>query len=768
MSDQAAWFIAQLTGAADSVLDWRCIHDKDKALPAHNYRGTLAQYRQTLDKYNAEGYGIFCNVNSTDGQGRDLSNITAIRAHFIDLDNTLTAAANYERAVAAGASFAVQSSPGKFHVYWKMTPYAGNDFFSLIQRKLRQLYDGDKRVMDATRVMRVPGFIHQKGAPAVVTGWNLPAVDRMRSWDEIQTELSHVNIIDFTVARSPLGTPEMSAPSLDWLRFALSLIDPNDMDRGEWLLLSAAIKQAGWNHTDAATLFNIWSEWCARYVHDDAGENLKLWESIRDTEVGWGSIKKRSTVQAYMIFGHKDAPAVAVKHAPVVDTAALALQQNRPVAPVAQYGEILSEHECQEYFKDCYFIEQAGKIYTKSGRMMNSAQFNGRYGGKQFIVTSTGKLTDEPWKAALRSTCWTIPRVDHIRFLPARPTFEIVKDQLKRPGLNTYIPADIDARPGDVSMWIDHVTRILPIENDRKIFIEYLAHCVKFPGYKIPWAVLLQSAEGIGKTVFFEVMQHALGDMYVYTPKADQLVSSGNVFNAWQRGKLLIVVNEIKIDERRELIEILKPMITDARVEIQSKGVDQDMEDNPANWLFFSNYKDAVPISVNGRRYSIFYSKLQSKADILNAGMDDVYFGRLWSWLREEGGLQHIAHWLLNYPIERGKIAVRAPQTSSYVEALSISRSPLETIISDCVLDGVTGFRGGYVSTLAVVAKARAAGIRSPNTRTVQNCLEHLGYVHLGRAVRPYMQEDVNNRAEIYGALSTALVEGYGRAQGYE
>jgi len=399
---------------------------------------------------------------------------------------------------------------------------------------------------------------------------------------------------------------------------------------------------------------------------------------------------------------------------------------------------------------------------------MNVTQFNGRYGGKHFIITSSGnKLTDEPWKAALRSTCWTIPKVDHVRFLPDRPAQEIINDALGRPGLNIYIPACIDAREGDVTMWLDHVKRILPIEEDRNILMSYMAHNVKFPGYKIPWSPLLQSAEGIGKGVFVEIMQHALGNMYVYSPNAQKLVESGSTFNAWMRGKLMIMVNEIKVGEKRDLIEILKPMISDKEIEVQSKGVDQDMEDNPANWWFFSNFKDAVPISMNGRRYAIFFSILQSYIDIINAGMDDAYFDRLFKWLRDDGGFQAVAYWLLNYPVEKGGIPMRAPKTSSYNEALAISQSPMELVITECIADGVPGFRNGYVSTIAVKIRCKAAGMRHPNTRTVQTCLEQMGYKAIGRATREHFQEDINSRTELYSSQPGMNVEGYGAAQGY-
>lgn len=767
--NQTRWFIHALTGDVNTVLDFRCIHDQKKDLPAHNFRGSLSEMLPTLTDYNARGYGIFCTINALDGQGRELTNIQFIRAHMVDLDDPVTAQANYERAVAAGANLAVQTSPGKFHLYWRVQPYTGNEFFTMIQRKLAQLYGGDRSIIDATRVMRVPGFIHAKGAPTMVTTWPLAGIDKVWTADDMNAATAHVNVVDFIATRSPLGTPEMAAPSLDWLKFSLTLANPNDMDRAEWLSFSAAFKQAGWSLADEETLFGIWSAWCGQYAGNDVGENRKLWDSVKDSEVGWTSIARRTTVNAYLMFGHKTPPErpTSVETPPagvVVPT------DNKPAsnAHPDKFGEILSEHDCQEWFKDCYFVEQHGKIFSKSARFMNATQFNGKFGGKQFIISSVGKLTDEPWKAALRSTCWTIPKVDHIRFLPDRPPFEIVNDELDRPGLNTYIPARIDAKAGDLTRWFDWFNRIFPDKGDQKLLFDYMAHCVKYPGYKIQYAPLIQSAEGIGKTVFKIVFAHALGTMYVYSPKAPELVKSGSTFNAWQRGKLMILVDEIKIDERRELIEILKPMITDNRIEIQGKGVDQDMEDNAANWLFFSNFKDAIPVDKNGRRYPIFYSVLQSKADILVAGMDKDYFIGLFRWLRDEGGVQAITHWLLNYDIARGDLPVSAPDTSSQNEAISISRSPLECVIADCMNDQLPGFRGGFVSAAAVINKAKAAGIRQPNVRVVQNCLEKMGLVHIGRGLRAYMQEDVNNRSEIYGTLSTLKVEDYGRAQGYE
>jgi len=589
--------------------------------------------------------------------------------------------------------------------------------------------------------------------------------------------------------RSELGTESLAAPSLAWLEFGLSKVDPNELSYEEWMSFTASYKQAGWSLTDPDNLLQIWLRWCETYHGSTVDINMKLWDSIRDTELGWKSFKYRTPIQAYLNFGHKEPPAANAPQqndamsmfggqqvSPPPSTSITLTPENQnqqapqmptpPEQPEENFGEMLGAAECQRWFKECYFVEREGKMFTPSARFMNATQFNGKYGGKHFIITSSDKITDEAWKAATRSTLWTVPKVDHVRFVPINKD-KIVTDDLGRKGLNTYIPAIIKRKQGDVTPWLDHVARIIPDVNDQKIWFDYMAHCVKFPGYKIPWAPMLQSAEGAGKGVFTKVMQHCLGSNYVYIPKADQLISSSNVFNAWMRSKLLILVNEIKVDERRELIEILKPMITDAEIEVQSKGVDQDMEDNVANWMFFSNYKDAIPINKSGRRYAIFYSIIQSYKDLLNAGMDDEYFANFKIWL-EGDGLEAIAEWFFNYPIEMGKIPFRAPHTSSYAEAIERSRSPIERLVDDCVADQTSGFKGGFVSSIAVKNRSKTLGIRTPSEQAIQTCLEGMGYVDLGKSYRAYAQDDVNQKPTIYGIGDGLDVNNYGLAQGYE
>lgn len=755
-------FLTALTGSPDTVVDWRVIDDRNAGEQARNLRGTLSELADTLAQYNQSGWGVFAAINQLDGRGFKLDNVTSIRTHVVDLDDPLNSHDGYQRAINSPCPphVAVQTSENKYHLYWLTEPYQGNDWYSEQQRKLVQLYNGDKSVIDATRVMRVPGFYHCKGEPQLVTCWQVHGGARY-SHQQIADSLAGVNIVNHISTRCPLGDPEKAAPRLDWLVFSLTqLSNPQEMDRQEWLAITAAFKQAGWSLTDEDTLLKIWLDWCAQYPNNDVAENMKMWNSIQNSEVGWSRFERLTHVKAYM--NNSDTP----PDLSAVKEQALVLATSTPVTQRPALPDILDINGKKVWFQGCYFVNLEGRIFTPHGRFMNATQFNGAYGGKEFCLKEAGgKVTDEPWKAALRSLDWTIPKVDHTRFLPSEPPATIVQDELGRDGLNVYVPPRVKAVQGDISRWMDFLSRILPTQQDVEMFDNYIAHCIKYPGHKIPWAVLLQSAQGIGKQMIGAVVKYCVGETYTYEPKAEELVSGASRFNAWMKEKTFIVVDEIRVGDRRDLLEGLKKIVTDKRIAVEGKGVDQRMEDNVANWLFFSNYKDAIPISENERRYCVFYSDLQSARAIAQAGMDKDFFDGMYHWL-ENGGYEALAWYYTNHSIQRGSLPHRAPKTSSYEEVIRIGRSPLDVLLDDKLTSGERGFRGGYISWPLLLKAIDASSMRSrPPEFAIEQALETKGYQRIGFTAAPIGGEDISRPSLIYaqGGLS---VDGYEVAQG--
>ena len=446
--------------------------------------------------------------------------------------------------------------------------------------------------------------------------------------------------------------------------------------------------------------------------------------------------------------------------------------------PKQQLDEILIAAEQKIWFAGCTLIGPRNVIVDGRGIEYGPGAFNAAFGGKRFIIDGTGKITDEAWKAATRSTLWTVPKVDGYAFRPDRPTGEIVTDELGRTAVNVYVPARVDRMAGDPSPFLDHLARVIPDEGDRRILVEWMAHVVRFPGHKIPWAPLIQSVEGVGKNALKYVLTHAIGAPYVYAPNVKELGGSGGKFNAWMERKLLLFADEIKTDDKRDLIEILKPLISERQIEIQGKGVDQIMGDNPAHWLFFTNHKDAIPKTINDRRYAVFFSAIQSESDLMAAGMDDAYFACLYDDFlgvgehdKHKRGLQIVADYLLNHPIERGAIPMRSPATTSTAEAVEVGRGWLEQMISDAVDASEPGFRDGWINTAAVGRVLRENGKTTPSPATMTAAITALGFKKLGQAGCGYHQDDPQNpnkRGVLYHRDATVNLADYGRSQAYD
>jgi hypothetical protein len=104
--------------------------------------------------------GVFWAVNRLKaGQRRGNDNVEAVRAVFLDLDG-----APLPPTWPLPPTAIVESSPGKWHVYWHVVDMP-LDRFTTAQKYLAATYGGDLAVCDLARVMRLPGYFHSKAEP---------------------------------------------------------------------------------------------------------------------------------------------------------------------------------------------------------------------------------------------------------------------------------------------------------------------------------------------------------------------------------------------------------------------------------------------------------------------------------------------------------------------------------------------------------------------------------------------------------------------------
>lgn len=397
---------------------------------------------------------------------------------------------------------------------------------------------------------------------------------------------------------------------------------------------------------------------------------------------------------------------------------------------------LLTAPEMQRHFAGCVYIRDSHRVFVPDGSLLKPEQFNATYGGHMFAMLPDGtKPTRKAFEAFTESAAVRFPQAVATCFRPDRAGGEIIGNRV-----NIYVPPEVRRMAGDVTPFLDLLGRLLPNERDRLILLNYMAACVQHPGVKFQWAPVLQGCEGNGKTAIFSAVSYAVGKQYSYEPRAKHL---GGNFNGWIEGKVFILVEEIHMEGRRDVLDALKPMITNTTIETERKGVDQRLIENVANWGFCTNYKDAVLKSRGDRRYAVFFTAQQTPEDLIRDGMGGDYFPRFWNWLRADG-YAIVAQWLGEYALSDefnpAGSCHRAPRTSSTDEAVAASTGGIEAEIIEATEAGAPGFQGGWVSVWHVMQLCEKARFRVARG-TISKILTEMGYEVWGRAPRAIMQE---------------------------
>jgi len=434
----------------------------------------------------------------------------------------------------------------------------------------------------------------------------------------------------------------------------------------------------------------------------------------------------------------------------------------------------------REWFKGCTYVIGAHRVLMPNGMLLKPDQFRVARGGFEFFIDPAGgRPTKSAFEAFTESRITRFPKTDAMCFRPEIPPATIVEEG----GLtmvNTYVPAVVILGDGDVLPWFDLVAKLFPNNHDRGVILAYLAALRQHPGIKFRWCPLIQGVEGNGKGVIMSTAEYAVGERYTHKPNAKELADSGAKFTGWLDRKLLILIEEIYVSDRREALDALKPLITDDRVEIQHKGADQVTSENRANFILTSNHKDAIMVTRNDRRYAVFYTGQQTKDDLARDGMAGDYMPKMWRWLRG-GGFANVAGWLDRYQIpdelNPATTCHRAPATSSTDEAIRESRSVIEQEILQAIEEGRAGFAGGWVSSVALTRLLREIN-RTVPPRKRASVLATLGYVPhpIGQIHTPIFGEE-NKRPVLYvqeGSIQALnytverdVISAYCKAQGY-
>lgn len=223
--------------------------------------------------------------------------------------------------------------------------------------------------------------------------------------------------------------------------------------------------------------------------------------------------------------------------------------------------------------------------------------------------------------------------------------------------------------------------------------LDWLAHNVQHPGVKVRWAPLIKGVEGDGKTVLGALLASVMGRINVRNVSPKVL---GTDFTGWAEGSCIAVLEEIKLTghNRYDILNALKPFIANDSIEIHPKGKDPRDAINTTNYIAFTNYPDALPLTDTDRRWWIVFTPFSSRKDLTAAVGEDLgaYFDRLHDAIQQHPA--ELRRWLLDHPISSDfKPNGSAPMTKEKGLMIGMSTSEEDDALN-YVLENCEGKRG--------------------------------------------------------------------------
>lgn len=279
-----------------------------------------------------------------------------------------------------------------------------------------------------------------------------------------------------------------------------------------------------------------------------------------------------------------------------------------------------------------------------------------------------------------------------------------------------------------------HLELLIPNKSDRTHFLDYLAFCVQNPGTKIRWAPLLKGVEGDGKSAFVILLGMVMGSKNVKV--LDNSTLEGSSFSGWSAGSCVIGIEEVKMHgvNRYDIFNKLKPFISNSVIDIHRKGLDPINGPNLTNYILFSNFDDAVPLTDNDRRIFFLRSPFTTKAELFAkikavTGMSDAaYFDDLFDFAIKTHA-RGLRRWLLDHPIsEDFRADGRAPESESRDMIVDLSRSDDDVLVEDVISDGGLGIYPNLVAVLPLRVGLREKHGKDLNTNRIAAALKNLGF----------------------------------------
>jgi len=401
----------------------------------------------------------------------------------------------------------------------------------------------------------------------------------------------------------------------------------------------------------------------------------------------------------------------------------------------------INSKEVPRWCRDWVYDVSDDKFYHTDSKYLVTAQgfnaLNDRHSMTKKDILD-GKTSPMSTATQLALNVYKVPAVNGRMYAPGRDSIFLYNGTLMA---NTYPESQVPEKPKNIRP-VDkinikrikkHLAHLLPDEKEQRMFLDWLAYVVQNPGKRVNYAPVLQGVQGDGKSFWAFFLAAVMGQPNVRMGNAHILEGT---FTGWAAGQCVMAIEEIRLigHNKYDVLNRVKPFITNQVIEIHPKGRDPYNVENTTNYILFSNYRDAMPLSINERRFLVLFSQWQNSDDLREfKKLNPDYYIELYGSLHESA--QALRYWLLQHDLsEDFNPDGDAPQTPAFFHMVKSAQPSEVRAIRDLI---ESEEYPELTDTLLNVTFMQSLGMSTdmdlPQTKTLEKMLEIAGFWPLGR-----------------------------------
>jgi hypothetical protein len=302
--------------------------------------------------------------------------------------------------------------------------------------------------------------------------------------------------------------------------------------------------------------------------------------------------------------------------------------------------------------------------------------------------------------------------------------------------VNNYKPSKIKPikpeKVKDLEPFFELMEHLVIEVKEREHLLDILGYIVQNPWKKVKTiTVIYTEKQRFGKGTLFDTLVDIKGETNCEPTDVKQILDKGVTFAE----KELILVDEVKskgdFTERSNLINDLKKIGTETRIQQRRLFVDYKVIETQTNYLIFTNNSDALNIEAEDERYFVIANENERKPQ--------SWYKKYHKW-RQDKGSSYVYWFLKNRDISKFDPMAPPPMTEAKKEMEKETGHPLTLKLREWIKEGRHPFnldecvRGTTELAEYISKQDRGDHVRyANNKKTLNKCLKECGCVFIGQ-----------------------------------